>query len=475
MTAPTTRYALNGDVHIAFQVIGDGPVDLVVAPGFVSHCDLNWTVPAYVDFVQRLATFARVILFDKRGTGLSDASSDLDSFDTRMNDIGVVMDAVGSERASLFGYSEGGPLALLYAATHPNRVESLILFGTFPGGGCITGGVRTRLEDAIDHWGEGRTAGIFLADADSPMTRRFMGLYERAGASPGAARRLSDAVRDCDVTPVLPALHVPTVVVHRRDDPFALAHWGRTMADAIPGARYLEIDGRDHLPWFGDPDPLVEAVERHVSGGSVRRSPSRLLGTVLFTDLVDSTPALAEMGDERWAETIQQHNDLCREVFEEMDAWAVKSTGDGFMACFSTPEKAVRCGLRLLAAMPELGLAARAGLHTGDLERVDIDDIAGLTPVIASRISDTAGSGELLASRLASDLLVGSEHAISSLGLHSLKGVPDPVEIVRIDKPSTKSESLDFATITDRADRLTLRAARRMPTLLRALARLAER
>ena len=416
-----------------------------------------------------------MILFDKRGTGLSDASFDLGSFETRMSDIGVVMDAVGSERASLFGYSEGGPLALLYAATHPDRVESLILFGTFPSGSCITGEMRERLEDAIDHWGEGRTAGIFLADADSPMVRRFMGLYERAGVSPGAARSMSDAVRDCDVTPILPALHVPTVVIHRRDDPFALAHWGRTMADAIPGAHYLEIDGRDHLPWFGDPNPLVEAVERHVCGGSVRRSPSRLLGTVLFTDLVSSTSALTEMGDERWAETIQQHNDFCRGVFDEMDAWAVKSTGDGFIACFSTPERAVQCGLRLLAAMPELGLAARAGLHTGELERVDIDDVAGLTPVIASRISDVAGPGELLASRLASDLLVGSEHTIHSHGLHNLKGVPDPVEIVRIDEPSKKAESLDFTSITDRADRLTLRAARRMPTLLRALARLGER
>lgn len=475
MSAPTTRYARNGDVHIAYQVIGDGPVDLVVTPGFVSHCDLNWTVPAYVDFVQRLARFARVILFDKRGTGLSDASFDLGSFETRMNDIGVVMDAVGSERASLFGYSEGGPLASMYAATHPDRVESLILFGTFPGGSCIAGEMRERLEDAIDHWGEGRTAGIFLADADSPMVRRFMGLYERAGASPGAARWMSDAVRDCDITPILPALHVPTVVVHRRDDPFALAPWGRTMAEAIPGADYLEIDGRDHLPWFGDPDPLVEAVERHVCGGSVRRSPSRLLGTVLFTDLVSSTSALTQMGDERWAEKIQQHNDLCREVFDEMDAWAVKSTGDGFIACFSTPQKAVQCGLRLLAAMPELGLAARAGLHTGELERVDIDDVAGLTPVIASRISDLAGPGELLASRLASELLVGSEHTIRSHGLYNLKGIPDPVEIVSIDEPSMTAEPLDLTTITDRADRLTLRAARRVPTLMRALARISER
>ncbi|MGI9577355.1 MAG: adenylate/guanylate cyclase domain-containing protein [Microthrixaceae bacterium] len=475
MANPTTRYARSGDVHIAYQVVGDGPVDLVVAPGFVSHCDLNWTMPAYVDFVGRLATFARVILFDKRGTGLSDVTPDLGSFDTRMDDIEAVMDAAGSERASLFGYSEGGPLAALYAATHPDRVATLTLFGSFPGGGYIPDDMRRRLDDALDHWGEGRTAGIFLADADSPMVRRFMGLYERAGASPAAARMVSEIVRTCDVTPVLPALHVPTLVVHRREDPFALALWGLAMAEAIPEALYVEIEGDDHLPWMGDPSELIAAVEDHLAVEDRHQSSSRLLGTVLFTDLVGSTSTLTKVGDERWARTMQQHNDFCRSIFDQLDAWAIKSTGDGFMACFSTPEKAVQAAMRVLAGMPDLGLSARAGLHTGELERVDIDDIVGITPTIASRIADLAGPDQLLASQLTVDLLVGYDHGLEPRGSHDLKGVPDPVEIFQVGERPDSTEPEELSATTTGSDRVTLGLAQRVPTLMRALMKLGDR
>ncbi|MGB9347627.1 MAG: adenylate/guanylate cyclase domain-containing protein [Ilumatobacteraceae bacterium] len=473
MSAPTsTGYARSGDLHIAYQVVGDGPVDLLVAPGFISHRDLNWTMPAYVDFVERLASFSRVILFDKRGTGLSDAGADGASFEARMSDIGIVLDAVDSERAVLFSYSEGGPLACLFAATHTDRVQSLILDGTFPSGQCIPEAMVQRLDDAIDHWGEGRTAGIFSPDSDGPMVRKYTGLFERAATSPGTARALLRSVLGCDVTPILSQLHVPTTVIHRRDDPFALVEWGRAMADAVPGARFVEIDGRDHLPWMGDSTAVTDAIELHVTGSVAEASRTRTLATVLFTDIVDSTQTLTSMGDERWADTIQRHNDICREIFGEMDAWAVKSGGDGFMACLSTPEMGVVCAHRIMAAMSELGLRLRAGLHTGDLERVDVDDIAGMTVNIAARISSLAAADQLLASKLTSDLLVGSRHTIRPFGLHDLKGVPSPVEIVTIGVSTAPLPPADATIRSGGGDRAALRLARSTPGFVRALLRL---
>lgn len=472
MGAPTTRYARSGDLHLAYQIVGDGPVDLLVAPGFISHRDLNWTMPAYVDFVERLASFARVILFDKRGTGLSDVSPDAASFEARMSDIGIVLDAVGSEQAVLFSYSEGGPLACLFAATHSDRVRSLILDGTFPSGRCIPEAMVQRLDDAIDHWGEGRTSSIFLQGSDGPMERKYMGLFERAAASPGIARALLRSTLDCDVMPILPQLHVPTTVTHRRDDPFALVGWGQAMADAIPGARFVEIDGHDHLPWMGDAAAVTDAIELHVTGGVAGGSHTRTLATVLFTDIVDSTQTLTSMGDERWADTIQRHNDICRQIFDEMDAWAVKSGGDGFMACLPTPEKGVTCAHQIIAATSELGLRLRAGIHTGELERVDVDDIAGLTVNIAARISGLAGPNELLASRLTSDLLVGSRHTIRQFGIHDLKGVPSPVEIVSVGAPSATGPPADAAVTSGGRDRAALRLARSTPGFVRALLRL---
>lgn len=474
MRTPTTRYARSGDLHLAYQVVGDGPVDLVVAPGFISHCDLNWTMPAYVDFIERLASFSRVILFDKRGTGLSDVSVDAASFEARMTDIGIVMDAAGSERAVLFGYSEGGPMACLFAATHPDRVQSLILDGTFSSGRRIPEHMIRRMDDAIDNWGQGRTAGIFLGDLDRPAIRRFMGLYERASASPGTARRLLQSVLGCDVAPILPQLHQPTTVIHRRDDPFAPVAWGRELADAIPDARFVEIEGTAHLPFMGDA-AVTDAIEFHVTGDVANQPASRTLATVLFTDIVDSTETLSSMGDERWADTIQHHNDICRQIFEELDAWAVKSTGDGFMACLPTPEKGVQCAERIHSAMSTVGLRVRAGLHTGELERVDIDDIAGLTVNIAARIAGLAGPNEILASRLSGDLLVGSRYDIQTHGTHDLKGVPTPVDVVSIGQPTTTDLTSDVGPTVGRADRLTLRLARRMPAAMRAISRLVAR
>ena len=471
MRPPETHYACNGDVHLAYQVVGDGPVDLVIAPGFISHCDLNWTMPAYVDFIERLALLSRVILFDKRGTGLSDVSLDAASFEARMSDIGIVMDAARSERAVLFGYSEGGPMACLYAATHPDRVESLILDGTFASGRCIPERMIHRMDDAIDNWGQGRTAGIFLGDLDRPAIRRFMGLYERASASPGIARRLLQSVLSCDVTPILPHLYLPTTVIHRRDDPFAPVEWGRELADAIPDARFVEIEGTAHLPFMGDA-AVTDAIEFHLTGDVSNHPATRTLATVMFTDIVDSTETLSSVGDERWADTIQHHNDISRQIFEDVDAWAVKSTGDGFMACFPTPEQGVQCAQRIQAVMALAGLDLRAGLHTGEIERIDVDDITGLTVNIAARISSLAGPNEILTSRLTGDLLVGSRHDIRTHGTHNLKGVPTPVDVVSIGHPTVPNSTSDIGPSIGIIDRLTLGAARRVPAAIRALSRL---
>jgi class 3 adenylate cyclase len=261
-------------------------------------------------------------------------------------------------------------------------------------------------------------------------------------------------------------------VIHRRDDPFALVEWGRAISDAIPGARFVEIDGHDHLPWMGNATAVTDAIELHVTGSVAEGSHTRTLATVLFTDIVDSTQTLTSMGDERWADTIQRHNDICRQIFDEMDAWAVKSGGDGFMACLPTPEMGVVCAQRIMTSMSELGLRLRAGLHTGELERVDVDDIAGMTVNIAARISSLAGADELLASRLTSDLLVGSRHTIRPFGLHDLKGVPSPVEIVTIGASTAPTPPADTAIRSGGGDRAALRLARSTPGFVRALLRL---
>lgn len=471
---PKTHYARHDDLHIAYQTIGEGPLDIVVAPGFISHLDLNWTMPSYVDFVHDLARFGRVILFDKRGTGLSDVSSDAADFEARMQDIRVVMDAAGAEDAVLFGMSEGGPLACLFAATHPDRVRKLVLYGTFPAGSFIDADTMTRFEHAVDHWGDGETAGIFLAGSDGPVVRRFTGLFERAAASPGVARALLRSIKACDVTAILPDLHVPTLVVNRLDDPFALPAWSDAIAEALPDAQHVRIPGSDHMPWMGDRDPIIRAIGEFLTGDEVIDLVTpKTLATVLFTDIVDSTAELARRGDEHWAKLMQDHSDVCRQAFDAAGAWAVKSTGDGFMACFDTPDRGVRCAQELHQAVGEIGLRLRAGLHTGELERVDVHDVAGMTVNTAARISSLAGPGLTYASRLLADLLVGSRHLVSNLGFYELKGIPGAIEMVSINDVPAEIDLTEPDKTLSAFDDITLRLARVAPGFMRRVASLA--
>jgi pimeloyl-ACP methyl ester carboxylesterase len=388
MNRPTTRYLRDGDVHIAWQEVGSGGADLLVTPGFISHLDLNWTLPSFADFIDHLTGFARVILFDKRGTGLSDHGPDADRFERRMQDIELVLDAAGSDRATILGLSEGGPLACLFAATRPDRVESLALCGTFARGSAIDHGVIERFENAVDHWGEGLTAGIFLSGSDGPIARRFVSLFERAAAGPGMARRLLRSIAECDVSDILPAIDAPTVVLHRRHDPFARAEWSDELAALIPGAVRVELSGQDHLPWMGDSQDVVSALGKWMTGRPPHEGTSdrrRRFAAIVFTDIVDSTSRLALAGDEAWALTVQHHNNTCRRVFETYDGWSVKSTGDGFIACFDTPDAAARCIIDLHRDLADLGIEIRAGLHCGEIERIDLDDVAGMTVNIAAR------------------------------------------------------------------------------------------
>ena len=337
LEAPPVRYARIGDAHVAYQVVGSGPIDLVVAPGFISHLDLQWTMPTYVSYIEDLASFSRVILFDKRGTGLSDPSPDAAGFDRRIEDIEGVMDGAGSERAVLFGMSEGGPLATLFAATHPERVSKLVLYGTFASGASLDRDVIRRFETAVEHWGSGLTAEVFMSpDSQRMFARSYFGLFERASCSPGMARALLESIEAVDVRTVLPALRVPTLLLHRRNDPFAASHWTDELEALAPDAERVELEGDDHLPWLGDGASIAHAIGAFATGAGGERSPARTVATLVFTDIVDSTRHAVEMGDRGWAQLLGEHNQVVRTAIEAHRGREVKSLGDGFLSMFAT-------------------------------------------------------------------------------------------------------------------------------------------
>lgn len=471
LQTPTTGYAKTDDIHIAYQTVGEGEIDLIVAPGFVSHLDLQWTMPGFASFVRGLNGFARVILFDKRGTGLSDPAADADRFDRRMNDILVVMDAVGSRQAALFGISEGGPLAALFAASHPDRVRALILYGTFARGSVVPPDVLARFEDAIDHWGDGKTAELFVSPSGlGAIAKHFTGLFERASMSPGLARALLRSIVNCDVCTALPAITAPTLVVHRREDPFAQANWGRELAAGIPNARYLELDGPDHIPWLGDSGPVLDCVEQFLTGHSSERSVDSVLGTILFTDIVGSTAHAARLGDAAWAALLEQHNAIVRAGVNTYHGTEIDRAGDGFFACFSAPAKAVECARWVIEAIRPLGIELRAGVHAGELQLVDVRGLAGMTVHLGARIGASAGAGQVLVSKAVADLCTGAEIGFVSLGHRQFKGVPRKVEVLQATAPADLSPARNTRRSLRWVDRVSLAVARLSPGLLRGAA-----
>lgn len=430
---PETKYAKSGDINIAYQVIGSGPLDLVIVPGWISHLDLWWERATYATWIRRLASFSRVILFDKRGTGLSDRDVGDSTLEDRMDDLRAVLDAADSPRAAVFGYSEGGPLSMLFAATYPERVQALILCATFARGTAAAdypeGAAQQQSFDELlriieTAWGQGTSLSLFApALQGNEAAVSFMKRFERAAASPRAARTHLAWLYDIDVRPVACSLNVPTLVLHRQDDRMVRVEVGRWLAANIPGARYVEQPGDDHAPWLGDAMGLADEIQHFLTGSRGEVEPDRVLATVLFTDIVGSTDLAARLGDRRWRELIEAHNRLFRAELARFRGREIHTTGDGFLASFDGPARAIRCAAAIRDAVAGIGLTIRAGLHTGEIE-ILADDVAGIAVHLGARVSALAGPGEVLVSSTVKDLVVGSGIAFIERGTHRLKGVP---------------------------------------------------
>ncbi|CAN5801617.1 adenylate/guanylate cyclase domain-containing protein [soil metagenome] len=430
MERPDTRYAKSGSVNIAYQMVGDGPVDLVLVTGFVSHLDLDWDEPRSAHFMERLASFSRLIRFDKRGTGLSDRPGGLPDLETRMDDVCAVMDAVGSDKAALFGYSEGGPMAMLFAATYPQRTAALVLYGTYakrrdpdedyPWAPSWA----ERLADAADaerNWGFESQLGAMAPNADPAMVA-WWNARARAAASPGAARDLILMNSQIDARAILPAIRTPTLVMHRREDHDSRAAEGRYIAQHIEGARFVELPGEDHLPWLNS-DEILDETEEFLTGRRPAPDADRILATVLFTDIVGSTERAAALGDRRWTELLERHHRLVRVELERFRGREIDTAGDGFLATFDGPARAVRCAQAIAHGVRALGLEVRAGVHTGELGET-AGDVRGLAVHIGARVAALAKPGEVLVSSTVKDLVAGSGLEFEERGSRELKGLP---------------------------------------------------
>ena len=437
---PETRYARSGDVSVAYQVVGDGPLDLVAVPGFVSHVEWAWEEPSVARYLRRLASFSRLLLFDKRGTGLSDRIAGVSTLEERMDDIRAVMDAVGSEHAVIFGASEGGPLAALFAATYPERTSALILYGTFASvvrqpdypwkrtPEELRRLIEERARTIHETWGSLEAVAQSLqrmapSAADDEGLKRWLATLMRLGASPGAeiARQRMNA--EIDIRHVLPAIRVPTLVLHRTGDRDSSVEEGRYIAARIPGAKFVELPGDDHFPFIGDMDSTLDEIEEFVTGARPDREPDRVLATVLFTDIVSSTEHAVRLGDRRWRDLQERHHVLVRRELVRHRGREVDTAGDGFLATFDGPARAVRCAVAIGEGVRALGLEVRAGLHTGECE-LRGDRVSGIAVHTGARVMAQAGAGEVLVSSTVKDLVAGSGLRFEDRGVHAFKGVP---------------------------------------------------
>lgn len=424
------RYARSGDVNIAYQVTGGGPRDIVLAAGFFSHLEIDWEHPSYARFLDRLGAIGRLIRFDKRGTGLSDRGVGLPDLETRMDDVRSVMDAAGSDRAVLFGYSEGGPMCTLFAATYPERVEGLVLYGSYakrsdPDDDYPWAPTReARLAHAHDlerTWGEEVDHRTMAPSAD-PALVSWIKRRGRAGLSPAGARDIILMEADTDVRALLPSVHCPVLVLHRTGDRELNVEEGRYLASRIAGARFVELSGDDHVMSI-DPDQIVDEVEEFVTGVRPARASDRVLATLLFTDLVGSTERARVLGDEAWATLLGAHNEVVRRELARYSGDEIDTAGDGFLSSFDGPARAVRCGLAVVGGVRQLGLDVRAGVHTGELERRAGDKPRGIAVHLGARIMSLAGGGEVLVSSTTKDLVAGSGLEFEDRGEYELKGI----------------------------------------------------
>ncbi|SPM32298.1 cyclase, partial [Mycobacterium rhizamassiliense] len=506
---PETAYAACGDLSLAYQVFGQGPIDLVFAGSFVSHVEMFWGMPEFEAFMQRLGTFCRVLLFDKAGVGLSDPVPKVRTLDDRAAEIEAVMDAAGFGKAVLCGASEGGPATMLFAATRPERTRALILTGASGFAGwsswedmetdpaALWERMQPRLGDdytpTVDQiagfqrfahavrtsWGTGEAIRCLLP---SIASTRQLALLERMSASPGMARATLESSFLIDIRPVLPTISAPSLVIHATRD-FVPVQFGRYLADHIPGARMYEVDSDDHVPWIADPDGVVPVIEEFLTGshGAPLQS-QRALRTVLFSDMVASTERAAAAGDERWRAVLQRFDEVTRQQTERFGGTVVKSTGDGHLTTFDGPTQGIRCAEALHGEAEKLGIEIRIGIHTGECELLD-GDIGGIAVHIAARILGRAGAGEILVSRTVTDLVVGSGTGFHDRGSTELRGVPGTWQLMEVDRHGARAGSREVQlasaptpgprTSMRRSDRAVALMVKRAPWMFRGMARLA--
>jgi pimeloyl-ACP methyl ester carboxylesterase len=439
---PETRYAKSGEVNIAYQVVGDGPRDLILVPGWVSNIEVFWEEPGLARFLRRLASFSRLILFDKRGTGLSDRVTDLPNLETRMDDVRAVMDAVNSQRAALLGYSEGGPMCALFAATYPTRTSALLMVGSYarrtyspdyPWGPTVEEHQKF-FEMCQREWG-----GPVGLDARGPSMarderfRQWWARLLRMGASPGANLALLRMNAEVDVRHVLPAVRVPTLILHSVGDRALDVRASRYMAEQVPGAKYVELPGGDHLPWLSDSDAILDEVEEFLTGVRHGPEPDRVLATVIFTDIVGATERASALGDRRWRDLLDSHHALVRRELGRFRGHEVDTAGDGFLASFDGPARAIRCACAVSDGARQLGLEIRAGLHTGECELIG-DKVGGIAVHIGARVAACAAPGEVLVSSTVKDLVAGSGLRFADRGVHTLKGVPGEWRLFAVER-----------------------------------------
>lgn len=439
---PETQYADSHGLSIAYQVMGDGDIDVIVAPGMISHVELHHDFPGYTHFLRRMSEFARVITFDKRGQGLSDALYGTPTLEERMDDLLSVMDAAGSDRAAIFGFSEGGPLAFLTAATHPDRVSRIATFGayakacgsdTYPH--MLTAEERRHnLTHWLDDWGRGggNALSILCPElADDPVMRRLYSRIERYSSTPSAMRRYFEVNFGIDVTDILSAVRVPCLIMHREDDLQVPPSAGHHLVGTLPDARYVDCGSGGHLYWVGDVETALSELRNFLAGGGQGTGSSdRVLATLLFTDIVGSTAMLGRLGDAVWKDIVDRHDQICAETVALNRGRLIKHTGDGILATFDGPGRGVDCAQHLVERLSSLGISIRAGLHTGEID-LRGDDVAGANVHIAARIMDLAEANQVLVSRTVADLMTGTRSVtFAPAGTHTLKGVDKPVEIV---------------------------------------------
>jgi class 3 adenylate cyclase len=443
---PEIRYARNGDVALAYQVFGEGPIDLVFLPAFINNVEIAWESPQYARFLRRLSSFSRVIFMDRRGTGLSDRMSpaDLPPLEVLMDDLSVVLDAVGSDHPALFGYSDAGCLCAMFAATYPDRVGALALYAVAAAGVAkddfpwqwATDEWDSYFRELSSGWGTRGYADNVVpwfqpSLADDERHRAWWARFMRQAASPNSVEAIERIWHQIDVRPILPTIRVPTLVLHRTDDQIEVVEAGRDFAERIPGARFLELPGGDDAPWAGDQDRVLDEVEQFLTGKRHAPDVDRVLATVLFTDIVGSTEKAAALGDGRWGELLTLHHERVRTELDRFRGVEVNNAGDGFLATFDGPARAVRCAQGIAEAVRDLGIATRAGAHTGEIE-LDSNDVRGIAVHIGARIGALAGPSEVLVSSTLKDLVAGSGLTFEDAGEHELKGVPDRWRLYRV-------------------------------------------